>query len=352
MSKQNKQNIIPSHEELMAFVSGNAADRSKDLEMAMESDAFLSDALDGYQKNADWVSSISAKVNSNLQTQYPAPKTGYKFYYLGGAALLIVIATIFMVNLNSNDSSEKMSQNKNDQVVEDVQPGANSTAISNDGFVSDSKDVIPGNSNNNDDAEMGAAVNDNTEANEVESEIVDAKENNNVDEWSNDEIVDVMEMNSNSKDKDPGNSVATGPARLAVIDCKIGIKGPPESVKSNGTKVVNGQIITKNKSNALTYNQDDLPSFYGGDDALEGEIKGSIRPVVVNLNSKYDRVIMFDFIVNANGKVDASSLNFMGNPYPEIKKQIVKLVAELPYFKPGKATGKKGRIQYSIMLKY
>ncbi|MCB0477547.1 MAG: hypothetical protein KDC84_05260 [Crocinitomicaceae bacterium] len=351
MSKLNQQNIIPTHEQFMAYVNGNMASEDKiSFESAMQSDAFLAEALEGYQQKADWIGSITANVNAGIQSKYPTGNAGnMKYIYMSVAALLVVVLSIVWFNL-----PEKANENiaETDQAV---QPNADQEGKE--------KVIVNSTENSNEDQEF--YENDNKEDFVTEDELKSGNHTNsneafvedeNLNENFEDDYKEEIVVNLNKKKTDPKieeKNAVLGQARLAVLNVAIGIKEHPMLDTKQKTKIVDGQVVTVDKTkNNPNYNQDDLPSYYGGDDALLAEIKGSIKPVTVQLDSKYDRVIGFDFEVGSDGKVDAKTLNFKGNPYPQIKTQIETMIKNFPMFIPGKASGKKGRIRYGIMLKY
>jgi len=345
MLKQSNNIIFPSHEQFLAYVNGNMAiDEAKNFKMAVESDAFLADALEGYQNNSGWVNSITDKVNADLSSRFSTPKTaGGKYFYIAGGALLVVVISIFLLNQSNSGADEKViTENHTVNKTNSEEPVDQENTIAGIDDESESNQV-------DDQTESTPIENANEDLNVEEEDFI---ENNEDTEYEDDIIENVIAIKSDKNQNEKEASNYGKSARLAVINVQIAIKENPSEGKSAKSKIVNGQIVRVGNSNQRNYSQADLPSYYGGDGALEDEIKGSIKPVVVTLNEKYKRVIGFDFIVEANGKVNVKTLHFIEEPYPEIKKQIVDLIKNLPDFKKGKAVGKKGRIRYSIMLKY
>ncbi|MEZ4937452.1 MAG: hypothetical protein R2799_07645 [Crocinitomicaceae bacterium] len=355
MAMLNQKNAIPTHEQFLAYVNGKMAGEEKaSFESAINSDAFLAEALEGYQAQSDWIGSISARVSDQIQSKYPSGKSGNgKYIYFSVAAIAIVILSIVWINLPV-ETNEVTADH--DQIIQ-PEGGKESNGL----ITPDSKTE----NKFNDASENNNKYSGNENAGMTEDELKlgkDMKSNNLLIEeeglkpdFEEDYKEDII-LNMDKKKNDPKieeKIAVSGQARLAVIDVAIGVKEHPLLDSKQKTKIINGQVVTIDKTkNNPNYSQEDVPSYFGGDGALLAEIKGSIKPVVVELSAQYDRVIGFDFEVAADGKVDSKTLNFRGNPYPQIKTQIEKMIQNFPMFIPGKASGKKGRIRYGIMLKY
>lgn len=355
MTKLNQQYSFPTHEQFMAYVKGKMGAKEKaSFETAVQSDAFIAEALEGYQRQPNWVGSITDQVNADIQMKYPAGKSGAgKWMYFSIAAILMVILAIVWVN---RPQEKKQSIADNDQVIH-----SNDQKETNESIVPIDQKKENASWKEENDFVLDEEQNEGFSEDKLKSDdfgqkddFIEEEEVNKSHQEDDYKEEIVFNLNKKEENKKEGNKKPlSGSARLAVIDVAIGVKEHPMLDSKQKTKIKNGQVVTidKTRSNPK-YSQEDLPSYYGGDDALLAEIKGSIRPVVVNLDPKYDRVIGFDFEVAADGKVDAKTLNFKGNPYPEIRKQIEKMIQNFPMFIPGKASGKKGRIRYGIMLKY
>ncbi len=351
MSHFNNNTRIPDHEQFMAYVKGKlSATEKQSFEMAVESDAFLSEALEGYQKNPDWVGSISQSVNAKIQSKYPGGgSVNPKYIYLSVAALLVVILTIVFVNFPT-DAEEKIAEK---EAIEQNNPNPDQESQVVPGDLEEDQEKLEENESvtnfsiSNDEEKI---LNDEVNK-KIEDEIILDENKANEDDYQEDIIVNLNKKKDIKRNDEPNK--VSGSAQLVVADVAIAIKENPAQDGKTKTKLKKGQVVTIDKTkNNKNYNQDDLPSYDGGDDALLAEIKGSIKPRTVQLSKQYDRVIGFDFEVAANGKVDASSLRFLGNPYPEMRVQIQKAIQNLPNFIPGKAKGNKGRIRYAIMMKY
>lgn len=350
MSHFNNNNMIPSHEQFLAYVKGkmSPADKSS-FEMAVESDAFLSEALEGYQKNPDWVASISDNVNSKIQSKYSSNEGGgsYKYMYLAAAAILVVVLTVLFVNFSENANAPLVAEQTNTPETKPSEEGNAVVAPTEDKDDETIDEIAIDNKNI-----TYPKIKEENRINEKDPLITDAIK---VQEDNYEEEI-ILNLNKKKTDdqKNEGNENNLGSRRLIVSDFAIALKENPARDGKTKTKIKQGQVVTVDKTkNNKKYKQEDLPSYYGGDDALKEDLKSAIKPVnAQKLDAKYDRVIGFDFEVSASGKVDVKTLSFKGNPYPEMKAQIRNAVMNLPNFKPGKATGQKGRIRYGFMMKY
>jgi hypothetical protein len=351
MSKLNSNIIWPTHEQFLAYVNGEMVNEElKSFELAIESDGFLADALEGYRKEPHWIGSISSKVNSSISSKYPKDKSnGFKYYYLAGAAILLVIMGVLLINNMSSTKTQTLADANNEKNENPNIPDAKNTLMPLDNNDQEEKEFSTDNYSNEN---LVVSGQNEKELNENNNEIVDDEfsEGNFKEEDDDEVIVNFSNKKNNNKNE---NNISNITARLVVVDVAIGVKDRPNNDKIQKTKIVNGQVVTVDKvANNKQYSQEDLPSYPGGDDALLAEIKGSIKPVMVTIDKQYDRVIGFDFEVSANGQVDIKTLHFMGKPYPQIKDQIKKMIASFPMFMKGKAKGKKGRVRYGIMIKY
>lgn len=102
------------------------------------------------------------------------------------------------------------------------------------------------------------------------------------------------------------------------------------------------------KKTEKTYAAEDLPSFPGGDDAIQDYFRGIIHPVSIPIASATtkNRSCYVRILVNSRGKVKETEI--IGTPPKEIREQLKKGLEKLPDFIPGKGN----EVEYLISLSY
>jgi len=102
------------------------------------------------------------------------------------------------------------------------------------------------------------------------------------------------------------------------------------------------------KKSEKTYAAEDLPSFPGGDDAIQDYFRGIIHPVSIPIAAATtkNRSCYVRILVNARGKVKETEI--IGTPPKEIKEQLKAGLDKLPDFIPGKGND----VEYLLSLSY
>lgn len=95
---------------------------------------------------------------------------------------------------------------------------------------------------------------------------------------------------------------------------------------------------------------DEMPEFPGGEMALRHFLVSSIKyPVIAQENNIQGKVYV-TFVVGIDGRV--SDARIIRGIDPSLDKEAIRVVSNLPPWKPGKQGGKAVRVQYSVPINF
>lgn len=135
---------------------------------------------------------------------------------------------------------------------------------------------------------------------------------------------------------------------LSVQDVQILAKSNPKDVKrtSNGNKGNPMKAFGSKSESNSSYAMDDVPSFTGGDRALQDYFIGKLRPLKIKKGEDhYDRNVMIDLEINSRGKL--KNYNVHGNLHPTHQKALIQAIKDLPRFSSGSEN-----VVYSIGISF
>lgn len=93
---------------------------------------------------------------------------------------------------------------------------------------------------------------------------------------------------------------------------------------------------------------EEMPSFPGGDAALMSYISKSIKyPSIAQENGIQGRVIC-TFVINRDGKV--TNAEVIRSVDPSLDKEALRVINNMPTWKPGKQRGKPVRVKYTLPI--
>jgi len=115
----------------------------------------------------------------------------------------------------------------------------------------------------------------------------------------------------------------------------------------------NAELTTKtttNDNNNVFFIVEDMPEFPGGEKALRNFIATNVKyPVKAQENGIQGKVYI-SFVVNKTGKVtDAKVVRGVD---PSLDKEALRVVNNLPKWKPGKQRGKKVNVNYTLPISF
>ncbi len=165
-----------------------------------------------------------------------------------------------------------------------------------------------------------------------------------------------------------GNTDGTGNQPIIVID---GIVSPdtkmedinPETIHSvnvlkgestvakYGEKGKNGVIeITTKKASDVFFIVEEMPEFPGGQEALRAFIKATMQyPAIAKVNGIQGKVFV-NFVVAKDGWVTDTKI--MRGVDPSLDKEALRIVNNLPKWKPGKQHGEAVRVSYTVPVNF
>ncbi len=95
---------------------------------------------------------------------------------------------------------------------------------------------------------------------------------------------------------------------------------------------------------------EDMPEFPGGDLALRKFIANSIKYPVIAQENGIEGKVYVTFVVDKDGSV--SNAKILRGVDPSIDKEALRVVSNLPRWKPGKQRGKPVRVSYTVPINF
>ncbi|WP_462318924.1 energy transducer TonB, partial [Marinilabilia sp.] len=95
---------------------------------------------------------------------------------------------------------------------------------------------------------------------------------------------------------------------------------------------------------------EDMPEFPGGDAALHKYLATSVEyPVIAQENGIQGRVYV-KFVINTDGSV--TDVQIARGVDPSLDKEALRVVRDMPKWKPGKQRGKAVRVSYTVPINF
>ncbi len=126
-----------------------------------------------------------------------------------------------------------------------------------------------------------------------------------------------------------------------------------ESVAPDSRRAVNDPNIgspTVSSTRQVRYKIEDMPSYTGGDQGLIGYIQRQLSSRITLPRSQVVPSVVVRFEVNGRGKV--SNVSVLDNVPEAMEKEIIQVIREAPGWQPGKKSGKKGSLEYSVFISF
>lgn len=106
----------------------------------------------------------------------------------------------------------------------------------------------------------------------------------------------------------------------------------------------------KDKKDDVFYVVDELPVFPGGEEALRNWLSENIRyPEEAKADSIQGKVYV-TFVINEQGKVTETKL--ARGASPALDKEALRVVKEMPVWKPGKHKGKEVKVSFTVPIDF
>ncbi len=114
--------------------------------------------------------------------------------------------------------------------------------------------------------------------------------------------------------------------------------------------LVNTMKVEEEEQNQVFFIVEEMPEFPGGQRALRQFIANAIKyPVIAQENGIQGKVYV-NFIVNTDGFV--SDARVLRSADPALEKEALRVVNNLPKWKPGKQRGKAVRVSFSVPISF
>lgn len=119
-----------------------------------------------------------------------------------------------------------------------------------------------------------------------------------------------------------------------------------DSNKSGGSE----KTAILNKNGDVYSIVEEMPTFHGGDKALREYIANAVTyPEVAQENGIQGKVYV-SFVIDVDGSVTAAKI--ARGVDPSLDKESLRVVRELPKWKPGKEKGKPVKVQYTVPINF
>ncbi len=117
----------------------------------------------------------------------------------------------------------------------------------------------------------------------------------------------------------------------------IGVKVLQKLSKTTGNtrkSSKKGQLVAPSDNSSAAYHPEDMPSFPGGDDALEEYLASAFKNPVKDKRTLTGKAVGVMFTVSPRGKI--SDVEITHSISPELDVEIIRLISSMPQWQPGK----------------
>lgn len=115
--------------------------------------------------------------------------------------------------------------------------------------------------------------------------------------------------------------------------------------------IINANILQSNPQEEVVYESaEKMPEFNGGINALFNYLSTSIHYPKDAEKNKIEGRVLVNFIVEKDGSV--SHVEVQQKAYPTLDQEAVRVVKEMPTWKPGTNKGKPVRVKYALPIMF
>ncbi len=133
---------------------------------------------------------------------------------------------------------------------------------------------------------------------------------------------------------------------LAVSNVQILSKSNPDALNTRSTGGGGNPLGEQTTSSSNSFSVKDIPSYPGGDRALNNYFRGKLRPIEIpSHQDKFDRTVLIELTINARGKL--KDYEIRGQLHPTHQDALIKAIDGLPRFNKGSE-----KITYSLGLSF
>jgi protein TonB len=108
--------------------------------------------------------------------------------------------------------------------------------------------------------------------------------------------------------------------------------------------------ITENEGKPVFVVVEEMPEFPGGSQALRSFVAKSIRYPAEAQKEKIQGKVYVSFVVSSTGKVENAKIE--RSVSPALDAEAIRVVNQLPDWKPGKQRGKAVSVEYTIPIEF
>lgn len=294
------------------------------------------------------VDRIAGRVNKKVsqRTGYVPSPTKPNWYLYGGLGAGIVAVVLTVALWNSENSDEIVAEINS----EEVSPQENNEAQ----IAPTETDVVTDNPVTEDvaDVQEEAIKNYSSADQELPNEVADLI--NQINQQNTEQNTEETPLDIEAENDGGAIEYHTDPqvVEMKVVDVEIFSERPilDDKDKSSNNNDVNDPNIgnaTNNNNKSVTYDPDDLPSYYGGQAALKAEVLKLTGHIKLEDNSGDLKTTVVYFKVNHKG--DIEDLRIMAPINDEIDQAVTDAFDKLPLWSKGK---KKWKLEYVISITF
>ena len=177
--------------------------------------------------------------------------------------------------------------------------------------------------------------------NETSSQISKSDENN-----TSNQLIDQDDKGVDNTREFSAENKSNQSVLLAVSNVQILSKSNPDALNTRSTGGGGNPLGEQTTSSSNSFSVSDIPSFPGGDRALNNYFRGKLRPIEIpNHQDKFDRTVLIELTINSRGKL--KDYKIRGQLHPTHQSALVEAIEELPHFNKGSE-----KITYSLGVSF
>lgn len=137
---------------------------------------------------------------------------------------------------------------------------------------------------------------------------------------------------------------------LSLVALAVALTGAAMSVGAAGAAALPAPTVGTAGQDSLYAVVDTLPEFPGGKAACTRWLRGQIRYPDDCLKAGVEGTVKVSFVVEADGAVTGAEA--VSSPHPSLSAEALRVVAEMPRWKPGRRAGEAVRARFTLPVSF
>lgn len=118
----------------------------------------------------------------------------------------------------------------------------------------------------------------------------------------------------------------------------------------NSGELLNGKLFDKDGRELDFFPMEQMPEFPGGEMEMMKWVSKNVRYPSRAYRAKAQGMVVVSFVVDKDGTITETEI--LKSVHPDIDAEAIRVIIQMPKWKPGKQEGEPVRVRYSLPLKF